>query len=311
MRTTTNFGLKITEGNDDWRDIFDDNADNMDTIDGLNGENIPIGEDSATMIREYIDAGMAEVVSEYDEEEGTYEVGDIVCYEGLNYQCKTAITTPESFVPAKWTRKKLAVSVADNTKAVDKLQHGMAIIVDGDTCATAVPVGGYAYVRNNTHGLAEGLYQNTSNAAFPVSGGTANSTVFTAVSGGLGSEVASLNSKIVNIGATQSTNGTVSSIANNTNTEVATLSLTPGTYILIRGCEFKENSTGIRIICTQSSISGRANVANGNAVNGKDTWLQLIEIKTVSSNTNVSLYAYQNSGSSLNIYPYLKSIRIA
>lgn len=33
MRQTTNYGLKITEGNDDWRNIFDDNAHNMDAID--------------------------------------------------------------------------------------------------------------------------------------------------------------------------------------------------------------------------------------------------------------------------------------
>ena len=33
MRETTNLGLKITEGSDDWRDIFDDNADNMDVLD--------------------------------------------------------------------------------------------------------------------------------------------------------------------------------------------------------------------------------------------------------------------------------------
>ena len=33
MRETTNYGLKITEGNDNWKNIFDDNADNMDTID--------------------------------------------------------------------------------------------------------------------------------------------------------------------------------------------------------------------------------------------------------------------------------------
>jgi len=33
MRETTNLGLKITEGSDDWRNIFDDNADNMDVLD--------------------------------------------------------------------------------------------------------------------------------------------------------------------------------------------------------------------------------------------------------------------------------------
>ena len=33
MRETTNLGLKITEGNDNWKNIFDDNADNMDALD--------------------------------------------------------------------------------------------------------------------------------------------------------------------------------------------------------------------------------------------------------------------------------------
>lgn len=70
------------------------------------------------------------------------------------------------------------------------LQEGLAIIVDGDTCITAVPVGGYAYIKNNTHSLPEGLYKNTSASAFPVSGGTADSTVFTAVSGGALNEIA-------------------------------------------------------------------------------------------------------------------------
>lgn len=67
---------------------------------------------------------------------------------------------------------------------VAKTQSGLAIIVDGDTASMAVPVGGYAYIRNNTHGLAEGLYTNTSSSAFPASGGTANASVFTSVSGG-------------------------------------------------------------------------------------------------------------------------------
>jgi len=64
------------------------------------------------------------------------------------------------------------------------LQSGLAIIVDGDTASMAVPVGGYAYIKGNTHGLSEGLYKNTSSAVFPASGGTADGTVFTAASGG-------------------------------------------------------------------------------------------------------------------------------
>lgn len=82
---------------------------------------------------------------------------------------------------------------------VETLQDGLAIIVDGDTCSVAVPAGGYAYVKNNTHGLSEGLYKNTSGSAFPVSGGSATSSVFTPVPAGLGGEVTSLNSKLVKV----------------------------------------------------------------------------------------------------------------
>lgn len=85
-----------------------------------------------------------------------------------------------------------ASSVNEN---IAKLREGIAIIVDGDTASVAVPVGGYAYIKNNTHGLAEGMYKNTSSFAFPASGGTANSTVFTTVpTGAVNDAVTSLNS---------------------------------------------------------------------------------------------------------------------
>ena len=88
--------------------------------------------------------------------------------------------------------------INDNMDILDQLltPDAIAIIVDGDTAGMAVAPGAYAYIKNNTHGLAEGLYKNKSSSAFPTSGGTADSTVFEAVSGGLGSEVTSLNSKI-------------------------------------------------------------------------------------------------------------------
>lgn len=57
---------------------------------------------------------------------------------------------------------------------------GLAYIVDGDTAAAAVPAGAYAFLKNNTHGLADGFYINSSSSAFPVSGGSATSAVFTA-----------------------------------------------------------------------------------------------------------------------------------
>lgn len=74
-----------------------------------------------------------------------------------------------------------------------KLQDAVAIIVDGDEAGQAVPVGGYAYIKNNTHGLDDGLYINSGSAVFPATGGTADGTTFTAISGG---GLNSLNSKI-------------------------------------------------------------------------------------------------------------------
>jgi len=87
-------------------------------------------------------------------------------------------------------------NTAQNT-SITALENGIAIIVTGDTASAAVPVGGYAYIRNNNHGLAEGLYINTSSSAFPATGGTADNTVFTAVTDGA---LNALNSNLASIG---------------------------------------------------------------------------------------------------------------
>ena len=68
--------------------------------------------------------------------------------------------------------------------AVVNADASMAIVVNGDTASQAVASGDYAFVINNTHGLASGLYKNKTKNAFPVSGGTADSTVFDAVTNG-------------------------------------------------------------------------------------------------------------------------------
>ena len=87
------------------------------------------------------------------------------------------------------------MNTAQNT-SITALEKGIAIIVTGDTATAAVPAGGYAYLKNNNHGLAEGLYVNTSGSAFPATGGIADSSVFTADPDGalnaLNSNIASL-----------------------------------------------------------------------------------------------------------------------
>lgn len=68
---------------------------------------------------------------------------------------------------------------------VSTVQSELAIIVDGDNAAATINPNKCAYLKNNTHGLTEGVYINTNVAAFPTGGGTAaDSTYFTPVSGG-------------------------------------------------------------------------------------------------------------------------------
>ena len=90
--------------------------------------------------------------------------------------------------------------VQDLQTAVADITSGLSYIVTGDSASAAVPSGAYAYIKNNTHSLADGYYQNTSASAFPVSGGTADSTVFTAVPAE--GVLNALNNKIVNVSST-------------------------------------------------------------------------------------------------------------
>ena len=69
--------------------------------------------------------------------------------------------------------------------SINALESGIAIIVNGNSAAQTVPSGGYAYLKNNQYGLAEGLYINTNSADFPTgSSVAATSSYFSAVSGG-------------------------------------------------------------------------------------------------------------------------------
>ena len=111
----------------------------------------------------------------------------------------TAITTEKTRAEAQERTLAGRITTAEqkNTAqntSITALENGIAIIVTGDNASAAVPVGGYAYIRNNNHGLAEGLYINSSSSAFPATGGTADNTVFTAVADGA---LNALNSKII------------------------------------------------------------------------------------------------------------------
>ena len=80
---------------------------------------------------------------------------------------------------------------------VDALSSAMAIIVNGNTVPATIAEGQYVYIKNSTV-LSDGLYKTiTTVPSETVITAQTASTYFTAVSGGLGSEVASLN---INLG---------------------------------------------------------------------------------------------------------------
>ena len=125
-----------------------------------------------------------------------YAVGDYCIYENSLYRCTMAIPMGEAWDATHWESAVISTDMNDTHAQIQNqigdLQEGLAIIVDGDTASMAVPSGGYAYIRNNTHGLAEGLYKNLSNSAFPTTGGTASSSVFSAISNGGMNEMKSI-----------------------------------------------------------------------------------------------------------------------
>ena len=110
--------------------------------------------------------------------------GDVSSVNGISPDANGNVTIPAATQSASGVMSAADKTKLDGLPASAAVPGSIAIIVDGDTAGTAIAPGQYAYIRNNTHGLAEGLYKNKSSSAFPTSGGTADSTVFEAVSGG-------------------------------------------------------------------------------------------------------------------------------
>ena len=111
------------------------------------------------------------------------------------------------------------------------------------------------------------------------------------------------------IGTVHVGSGSVSSISNATHTDVLSATLPAGTYVIVRGCDFNSNSTGVRRVAKDNS-SGRNAYVIVNAVSGFDTVIQYTEIITLSVQTEIKCNVYQNSGAAMNIWPYMYAVRI-
>ena len=110
--------------------------------------------------------------------------GDVSSVNGISPDGNGNVTIPNATQSVSGVMSTADKTKLDGLPASAAVPGSISIIVDGDAAGTAVAPGQYAYIKNNTHGLAEGLHRNKSSSAFPTSGGTADSTVFEAVSGG-------------------------------------------------------------------------------------------------------------------------------
>ena len=105
-------------------------------------------------------------------------------------------------------------------------------------------------------------------------------------------------------------NSAVVAVINNTATELSTLALPSGRWLVVGCIDWQANGTGYR----QAAFADGTNPARNNAVTtegleGKETYQQVVTI--VGGNTTIKLYGRQNSGSSINAYPYLYAIRFS
>lgn len=105
--------------------------------------------------------------------------------------------------------------------------------------------------------------------------------------------------------------GTVS-CANNTVTEVGSITLDIGRYLIIACIDWGTNATGFRQVSFGNSINPARNGATTtSACSGKETYNQVLEFLAVTNdNTVVNVYGWQDSGSSLNAFPYIYAMKI-
>ena len=243
----------------------------------LNGSNLDMSGTDTRKIGTVVQALQDNLAQEYDSTT-TYDKGELVIYQNQLYQCAADISTAEAWTAAHWNLVDLDIlsrnkdqRIANNTAAIGNIEEGIAIIVNGDVASAAVPVGGYAYIKNNTHGLTEGLYTNTGASAFPTTGGTADSTTFTAANDALNA----LNSKLI-----KQVQKTITTTANGNSAEIA----------------FSENVRILSVYSQSENVILRAYPKVGTDASGANGWFvnAISNISPFSPVANTQLTIYVN-----------------
>ena len=101
------------------------------------------------------------------------------------------------------------------------------------------------------------------------------------------------------------------SLPNNTATKVGSIELSRGAWIIVACADWEVNATGYRQIAFSSGINPTRKLATTTTgLSSKEVYQQLVSLFTFDTDTTTNLYAVQNSGAALNIYPYVYAIKI-
>ena len=103
-------------------------------------------------------------------------------------------------------------------------------------------------------------------------------------------------------------------VSTSTNTDVASITLTAGTWLVNARLQFTSNSTGRRAAKLSTTSADSANVISTdarNAVDGGATNIQTERLFALSSQSTVYLIGWQNSGSTLSCAGDIQAVRLA
>lgn len=151
-------------------------------------------------------------------------------------------------------------------------------------------------------------YAVTDQAAFRNALG-ASSGIFPASVGGTGSAYYDTNPPA-------DVNGSQVSVANNTNTTIATMTITsPGKYLIHAGFAFASNATGRRFcglaFDDTTSLGSRTQTWSCPPANGGNTYMPFLRVvNATGSSYKIRANVYQNSGAALNCSCYLFAFRL-
>lgn len=98
----------------------------------------------------------------------------------------------------------------------------------------------------------------------------------------------------------------------NTFTQIQSMSLSAGLWLVMAGTSFTNNSSGWRQIglTATNSISVDRTSPLEAAATGTGNSMQIVRVFDLTSSGTVYVWARQNSGSSLTCYPYIQAVRL-